>query len=88
MHEKQELIGQKRLGQLDNSFKDQLYIANRTLNMKQPFFALPGKIPDSELPMEIEDFFEQMNAAQEAEREQRAREKEQRKAARREKRTN
>ena len=44
------MIGRKKLGMLTNTFQDRLFIAARYLNAKQPFYPLPKKIAEEDLP--------------------------------------
>ena len=58
MNERQDHIGKKKLGMLNNSLNDRLFIAMRYLGSKHPFYQLPNKIADSELPLEFKDIME------------------------------
>ena len=55
MRERQDQIGKKKLSTLNNTFKDRLFISTRYLGQSRPFWPLPGKIPEDQLPPEFSE---------------------------------
>ena len=78
--QKQEFVGQKKLIQHDFGHKEKFDTTIRFLHKNQPWYQVPQKIPDKELPQKIEDTMklmtqqlESMMAAQMVEKKQRGR---------------
>lgn len=68
VRDKQTMLGQKKLGQLQNTPEDQQFISVRFLNQKQPFIPVPGKIPADELPPDFNEIMLQLTQQMEAQK--------------------